>query len=105
MIKDLLITTVTRFAAENPFQVQPPSSLDNTPSSVNDIIQPIVNTLLYVVGIASVVVIIIAGLMYTTSAGDPAKTKAAKDAILYAVVGLVLSLMSYAIANFIFTKF
>ena len=105
MIKELLIITATRFAADNPFQVQPPPSLDNTPSSINDIIQPVVKTLLYVVGISSVIVIIIAGFLYVTSAGDPAKTKAAKDAILYAVIGLVVSMMSFAIASFIFNKF
>ena len=52
-------------------------------------------------GIISAVVIIIAGIMYMTSAGDPGKVATAKKAILYAIIGLIVALSAFAITNFI----
>ncbi|HZJ34475.1 MAG TPA: pilin [Candidatus Angelobacter sp.] len=61
----------------------------------------IVNTLLYVLGTVSVVVIIIAGIGYTTSTGDPAAITKAKSTLTYAVIGLVVAILAYAIVNFV----
>ena len=36
-----------------------------------------------------------------TSAGDPGKTKKAKDTILYAVIGLIICVLAFAIVNFV----
>ena len=65
----------------------------------------ITNTLLFIVGIASVIVIIVGGLRYILSGGDPKNTTAAKDTILYAAIGLVVALLGYAIVNFVITQF
>ena len=65
----------------------------------------IVNTLLIVLGAVAVVVIIIAGIIYTTSGGEPALIKRAKDTLLYAVVGLIVAISSYAIVNFVVGAF
>lgn len=56
-------------------------------------------------GIVAVVVIIIAGYLYATSQGDAAKTKRAKDAILGAVVGLVVIVFAFAITQYIIGRF
>ena len=64
----------------------------------------VMNVLLYVfglIGIFAVVMIVIGGVKYTTSQGDPSRVKAAKDTILYAVIGLVVALAAFAIVNFI----
>jgi hypothetical protein len=74
-------------------------------NSFQHYVQIIVNTLLFLVAAVSVVVIIIAGIYYTTSGGDAALVKRAKDALLYAVVGLVVSILAYAIVNFVITAF
>jgi len=65
----------------------------------------ITNTLMYVLGAVSVIVIIIAGIMYTTSGGDAALIAKAKNTLLYAVVGLLVAIMAYAIVNFVITQF
>lgn len=52
-------------------------------------------------GIACVIVIIVAGILYTLSAGDSNQIKIAKNAILYAVVGLVVILMAFVITAFV----
>ena len=64
-------------------------------------IQNIINWVLAVLGIVAVIMIIIGGVTYMTSQGDPGKTKRARDTILYGIVGLVIALLAYAIVNFV----
>lgn len=59
------------------------------------------NVLLFVAGAIAVIVIIFGGIRYVTSTGDAARVKQAKDTILYGVIGLVVSLLAFAIVQFI----
>lgn len=68
-------------------------------------VQNIVNLLLYVLGVIAVIVIVIAGIRYATSGGDANAVKGAKDTILYAVVGLIVAILAYAIVNFVLGRF
>ena len=52
-------------------------------------------------GSIAVVVVIVGGLQYVLSAGDPKRTARAKETILYAVIGIVISLSAYAIVTYI----
>ncbi len=70
-----------------------------------DIIKNVINTILVVLGMIAVIMIIIGGIRYTTSNGDPSSIKGAKDTILYAVVGLVIAILSFAIVNFVLGRF
>lgn len=65
------------------------------------LIENVINILLFVIGAVAVIVIIIGGIRYTTSNGDQAQVTSAKNTILYAVVGLVVAIMAYALVNFI----
>lgn len=73
--------------------------------NVQGIIATIVNTLLFIVGIISVIMIIVGGIRYTVSAGDGNAVAAAKNTILYAVIGLVIAFASYAIINWVLQLF
>ncbi len=53
------------------------------------------------VGVAAVIMVIIGGLKYTTSAGDANKVNSAKNTILYAVAGLLLAVLSQSIIIFV----
>lgn len=68
---------------------------------VEPFIKRVVNLLLFILGIIAVIVIIIAGIMYAVSAGDSSAVTKAKNAILYAIIGLVVALLSYAIVNLV----
>ncbi len=68
-------------------------------------IKTVVNTLLFVVGVISVIVIIVGGIMYTVSGGDSGGVTKAKNTILYAVVGLVVAFLAYAIVNWVVGAF
>lgn len=77
----------------------------NTPGQLTPQIRNITNILLLAIGIISVIMIIVGGIRYAVSGGDGEGTKAAKDTILFAVVGLVIALLSYAIVNFVLGRF
>jgi hypothetical protein len=68
-------------------------------------IKIVINILLFLVGTVSVIMIIVGGIRYTTSNGNASQVKEAKDTIIYAVVGLIVSLMAYAIVNFVVSWF
>jgi len=65
------------------------------------VITLLTNTLLFIVGALSVVMIIIGGLRYVISGGNSASVTAAKNTILYAIVGLVISFLAFAAINFV----
>lgn len=54
-----------------------------------------------VAAVISVVVIVIAGVQFVISSGEPGKVTKARTAILYAVVGLIVSLSATTIASFV----
>jgi hypothetical protein len=73
----------------------------DTGETVGPLVNNIVNILLYILGAIAVIMIVIGGVMYTTSGGDAGSVKKAKDTILYAVIGLVVAIFAYAIINFV----
>lgn len=77
----------------------------NSGTNFQGFAKKIVNLLLYVLGAVAVIMIVLGGIRYTTSNGEAAHVKAAKDTIMYAVIGLVVAVMAYAIVNFVLTSF
>ena len=69
------------------------------------IVTNIINAALFIIGAVSVVMIIYGGVRYTISAGNANAVTAAKNTILYAVVGLVVALLAYAIVNWVVGAF
>ncbi|MBH1957014.1 hypothetical protein I8H84_05550 [Candidatus Saccharibacteria bacterium] len=68
-------------------------------------IKNVVNVLLFLLGSIAVIMIIIGGIRYATSNGDAGAIKGAKDTILYAVIGLIVAILAYAIVNFVVGAF
>ena len=54
-----------------------------------------------IVGVLAVVMIVVGGVKYMTSQGDPGKIQSAKNTIMYSIIGLVIVLAAFAITNFI----
>lgn len=61
----------------------------------------ITNTILYIVGIISVIMLVWGGLRYIMSGGDSKKITDAKNTILYAIIGLIIAVLAFAIVNFV----
>lgn len=66
-----------------------------------DSVTGIINGVIAVLGFVCVVVMIVGGVNYMTSAGDTNKVTKAKNTILYGLIGLVICVLSFAIVNFV----
>lgn len=67
----------------------------------NGIFKQITNTILYIVGVIAVIMLIIGGIKYVVSGGDSKKVTDAKNTVLYAIIGLVIAFLAFAIVNFV----
>ena len=65
----------------------------------------ITNVLLFIIGAISVIMIVIGGLRYVISGGDAKQVDAAKNTILYAIIGIIVALLAYAAVNFVTNTF
>ncbi len=65
------------------------------------LIHNVVNIALFIAGGLSVIFFIVGGMRFALSAGNPASTKQARETMLYAIIGLVVSLGSFAILNYV----
>lgn len=65
------------------------------------VFRQITNTILYIVGIVAVIMLIIGGVKYVLSSGDAKKVTDAKNTVLYAIIGLIISFLAFAIVNFV----
>lgn len=71
----------------------------------NVVLQNGLNIVYFLAGTIAVVIIIVAGIMYATSAGDQARVTKAKNLITYSIAGLVVILSAFAITNFVIGRF
>lgn len=63
------------------------------------------SVLLFIVGAIAVIMIVIGGLRYVVSGGDASQVQAAKNTILYALVGVIIAILAYAAVNFVVNSF
>ena len=83
-----------------PDEVKKANGCNGNTDALPSIIVNILNAIILVSGVVAVVWIIIGGVYYITSSGDPGKIKKARETILYAVIGLIICALAFAIVNF-----
>lgn len=69
------------------------------------IFRTITNVLLFLIGAISVIMLIVGGIRYVVSGGDSTAVQNAKNTILYAIVGVVVAILAYAVVNFVIGSF
>jgi len=120
LITFLLITFVclpaTVLAQDPPPQTSGPSFLDRLvrvgtsaygyeePAPPTYIAVVVINAFLSLLGAIFIILIIMAGFQWMTSAGNDEKIKHAQDRLKSAVIGLVIILISLAIVNFVIVQ-
>lgn len=65
------------------------------------VIGTVTNVLLFLAGALAVIMIIFGGLRYVTSGGNASSVTAAKNTIMYALVGLIIAFLAFALVNWI----
>lgn len=68
---------------------------------IGNVVVDVINVAIGVVAVIAVVAIIVAGQRLITSSGDPGLNKQAKQMIIYALVGLVVAILAFAIVSVI----
>ena len=96
-MKDLL----TNFAANEQIGIDIDPINNGTGDDLKNSIIPIINGVIGVLGLVCVIVMIIGGINYMTSAGDAGKVKKGKDTILYGLIGLVICVLAFALVNWV----
>lgn len=80
---------------------------DQTPSNLfsgdDSIFRQIVNIMLFIVGAVAVIMLIFGGIRYVTSGGAQDQVTAAKNTIMYAIIGIVVAILAFAVVNFVVT--
>ncbi len=71
----------------------------------SSVFQLVTNVMLFLIGAISVIMLIYGGIRYTLSQGDSTAVTNAKNTITYAVIGIVVAILAYAIVNFVVTTF
>ncbi|MGV9002136.1 MAG: pilin [Candidatus Saccharimonadaceae bacterium] len=78
-----------------------------TPSTLfgtNSIFTTVVNVMLFIIGAICVIMLIWGGIRYTTSAGNSASVTSAKNTIMYAIIGLIIAFLAFAIVNWVLSS-
>ncbi|NTU69415.1 hypothetical protein HGB13_01105 [bacterium] len=78
------------------------------PPDLNDVTKVITNVLniaLGLIGTVALLFLIQGGILYMTSGGNPDQTSKAKNIIFYAIIGLVVAIVSWSIISFITNVF
>lgn len=67
----------------------------------SDRIQTAVSIVFGIMGAVAVLIIVIAGIRFIISRGDPQAIATARRAILYSVIGLVVLVLAFSIVSFV----
>lgn len=67
--------------------------------------QKITNTLLFIIGALSVIMIVYGGLRFVLSQGEEKGVTSARNTIIYALIGLIVAILAYALVNFVLKNF
>lgn len=70
-------------------------------SSIDNTITGVINLLSVVIGVIAVIMLILGGFKYVTSAGNEQAVAGAKRTLLYAIIGLIVVALSQVIARFV----
>ena len=71
------------------------------PTSLETIMSNLAYALVLLIFFLAVFFLIMAGFQYLTAGGDPAKVETATRQLIYAVIGLGVAALSWAIINFV----
>lgn len=74
---------------------------ENNPSDVVAVVLSIVDNLVRIAALVSVIFVVVGGVKYVTSQGEPEGVKGAKDSIINALIGLVIAIIAATVVSFI----
>lgn len=79
----------------------PPELQGRSLFDAGGIFERVTSLLLFLIGAISVIMLIIGGFRYVVSGGDATAVENAKNTILYALIGIVIAFLAFAIIQFV----
>ena len=70
----------------------------------NGVITKVTKIISFITGVAAVIMLLVAGLMFVLSDGDPGKIASARQSLIYAVVGLAIVTVAQGIVVFVLNR-
>ena len=77
----------------------PGQKLGGSAATIGTLVSPLIRNVLVLTVLASVILVVIAGFNFVTSAGDKSKTQQATNMITYGLIGLVLAIAAFTITQ------
>jgi cytochrome bd-type quinol oxidase subunit 2 len=73
-------------------------------AAVNSALSTIINIFSAVVGVIAVIMIIVSGLQFITSSGNPQSVSKARSSLIYAIIGIVIVILAQLIVHFVINQ-
>ncbi len=77
---------------------------DCTGTAVPTLIGNVVNILSIIIGSVAIIMILVAGFRYITSGGEAARVSAAKNTLLYALIGVAVAALAQLLVHFVLAQ-
>lgn len=65
------------------------------------IIKDVIIIISYVTGVAATILILLSGIKFMTASGDPAKISSARGTLVYALIGIIITVLGQLIVAFV----
>lgn len=85
-------------------KVSAPNLPDYSSGSWSDLGSRIIKLLAQIAGTALIIMLLVGGVMYITSAGNDEQAGKAKSVLINAIIGIVVVALAWTIVSFVFTK-
>lgn len=83
----------------------PATAEQKTKSNFTVELKKVTNTLLFIIGALSVIMIVYGGLRFVLSQGEEKAVGSARNTIIYALIGLIVAIIAYGLVNFVVNQF
>ena len=93
------------FFADTKIDLEKDLGVKGVTADPNEAILGVLNAVYMWAGIIAVLIIIIAGYLYVTADANASQVKRAKDAVIGAVIGLVVIMAAFVITQFVIGRF
>jgi len=70
-------------------------------TSLTNVLKTIISILSIIVGVIAVIMVIVGGFKFITSGGDSSNTAAARNTVIYALVGLIVAALAQVLVHFV----
>lgn len=80
------------------------TQVNNPITGSGSIFEKVINLVTLATGLVAVIVIIVSGIRFATSSGDPNNVSQARNTILYTVIGLAVLLLARSIIVFVINR-